>query len=1212
MPTHLSARLAWHMDGWNGRICQKPASNRYCVGPHSYPGDKIKGARDLAWEESVAGQRCSKLDGIPPCIYSVNAFGTEAMTAYDDPPSFFASGKRTTWHLPAATVCVWPYEAMYDDATKSGGYVDNVTRLRLAREFFAQIEPNSSLVFHYANYSNPLSPEDAKRYAVIGLSRVKKLGQIQFYEGTDEETKSKFGGGFIWQMNVETHYPDQGMRIPYHRYLDNPAVLEKITFFPENTRNFKFGTRHVTDDDALSLVERFVEIATYLRDLGDDSENWGVRLDWLNGLLGELWKSRGLYPGLARVMELVGLSQGITPFRIACSRNEEKPFYEAIFQWLSEELESLPGFPVSAAEAVKIRRQWKLREPEEQQILRAVLPRLDLPSEQMVRILDEKRSNNNLVASLADVCENPYLLAEQFVGDEPDDVISFSRVDHGVFPSPDLGGSFLYDADDWRRLRAMCVERLRYETKHTFLSCGQLLQDVNHRLSFLPDWKRITFKKTYLEVDRENLSKAIVFRKEAEREYAYLRQVYEAEREIESRTRKLANSADISFRSPVTEKLWRELLFEPTSQLATNSRPDYEIALKIQAEVCSKIFRRAISVVCGAAGTGKTTIIRSLLQAIEKAHGADATFLLVAPTGKAADRIREKTGKEASTIHSFLAKRGWLNPNLTLRQSGGLKESSITTYVIDEASMLDLELTAALFRAINWSVVQRFIIVGDPNQLPPIGRGKVFADIIDWLRANHPGCVGELTVNLRQMENRLSGKGTGIIDLASVYIRPTDRSTKDEEESLRAEEMFKRLQDLPADGRLDTDLRVIFWKDSDDLMTKLIGRMVADMEEDTGSKLDPQAAHALWLAASRGEAEYPRPEYHQVISPYCHEDFGTEAINLRVQKEARGIGLQRVGQIAGLTLFDKVIQIRNRGASDTIWAYNFQTKQNQRSTVFNGELGFVVPHALDGAKWKVPEKTHYRVKRFQVRFSRKDHLAFGYGQKLGYTTEGTRKRFLPDEKPEDNLELAYAISVHKSQGSEFERVYFVLPKHKSALLSPELFYTGITRASRHCTLLIEEDIAPLLKMRRPESSHLVGINCSLFEFTPAPDGFELLRREGYYEDWKIHRTLADVMVRSKSEVIIANMLFDRDIAFEYEKPLYAPDGSFYLPDFTILWRGERFFWEHLGLLVREEYRKKWELKRAWYEENFPGRLVTTEESGDLSMQAQELINAKFS
>jgi exodeoxyribonuclease V alpha subunit len=151
-----------------------------------------------------------------------------------------------------------------------------------------------------------------------------------------------------------------------------------------------------------------------------------------------------------------------------------------------------------------------------------------------------------------------------------------------------------------------------------------------------------------------------------------------------------------------------------------------------------------------------------------------------------------------------------------------------------------------------------------------------------------------------------------------------------------------------------------------------------------------------------------------------------------------------------------------------------------------------------------------------------------------------------------------------------------------------------------------------LRIHRPEASHLVGINCSLFEFSPAPEGFELLRRSGYFEEGKIHRTLAYVMVRSKSEVIISNMLFDREIAFEYEKPLYAPDGSFYLPDFTILWRGERYFWEHLGLLEREEYRRKWDIKKAWYEKHFSGRLVTTEESGNLSVDAKKLIEETFS
>ena len=1214
MTTHLSARLAWHMDGWNGHICKKPASNNYCIGSHSYPGDKIKGNRNLDWEESeaVAGKPCSKIDGIPPCIYTINTFGSEQLTVSDDPPEFFPTGSRTTWPLPPATVCAWPYETMYCDEATTDGRVDNFKRLELAKEYFSEIEPEKSLVFHYANLSNPFSTEEAKNYVVIGLSRVKRLGEFIYYDNTDEETKEKFGGAYVWQKNIETLYPDQGLRIPYHRYMDNPEILENITLIPENKRCFKYGSRHVSDDDALSLVERFIQIVTYLDSIGDDSENWKIRLQWLNSLLAELWQSRGLYPGLARVMDIVGLSKAITVFRKAVADDKEKVFHDAVFAWLEGKQDKFPGLTITPVDTNRIQRRWKLLEDDERRILSELLTRFDIPKDQMERILSSNRAENCLEAELLDILDNPYLISEQFVGDDADDIISFSRIDHGIFPAPNLGGEFLYDIDDWRRLRALCVDRLKYETKHTFMTCGQLLQDVNSRLSILPDWKRVQFTARYLEVDRVSLEPALVFRKEGDREYAYLRYVYEAEREIEACIRKLAGYSDITFKSPVTESHWKDLLFEAKSPLAEKSRKEYEDAIESQADVCAKIFNRPISVVCGTAGTGKTTIIRSILKGIDKAHGAEATFLLLAPTGKAADRIREKSGKDASTIHSFLAQRGWLNPNLTLKKSGGKREENVTTYVIDEASMLDLELMATAFRAINWSAVQRIIFVGDPNQLPPIGRGKVFADTIDWLRNNHPESVGELSINLRQMENRLIGRGTGILDLASIYVRNSNRVNKDEEESIRAEQMFQRLQDLPSDGSVDKDLRVVFWRDTDDLLDKLVARMITDMEEDSGEKFNPEAAHAIWLAASKGKEKNPRPDYHQIISPYRHEDFGTEAINQRIQQEARGNGIKRVGHLAGLTLFDKVIQVRNRGASNSIWAYNHESRQNEQCQVFNGELGFVMPHALDKKKWIYPEKSHYRISRFQVRFSRKEHLAFGYGQYLGAVQKQGRWRNLPNEKPEDNLELAYAISVHKSQGSEFDRIYFVLPKQKSALTSPELFYTGITRATKHCTIFIEEDIAPLLRIHRPESSHLIGVNCSLFVFSPVPDGFELIRRQGYFEEFKIHRTLADMMVRSKSEVIISNMLFDREIPFDYEKPLYAKDGSFYLPDFTILWRGEQYYWEHLGLLEKDAYKRHWDTKKKWYEKHFPGRLLTTLESGNLSMDAKALIDDNFS
>ena len=88
MTIHISVRLAWHNDGWNGHICKNPKGNTYCVGRYSYPGDMISENRNLEWEsrKDVAGKSCSELDEIPACAYSINAFGKDKMKAYADPP----------------------------------------------------------------------------------------------------------------------------------------------------------------------------------------------------------------------------------------------------------------------------------------------------------------------------------------------------------------------------------------------------------------------------------------------------------------------------------------------------------------------------------------------------------------------------------------------------------------------------------------------------------------------------------------------------------------------------------------------------------------------------------------------------------------------------------------------------------------------------------------------------------------------------------------------------------------------------------------------------------------------------------------------------------------------------------------------------------------------------------------------------------------------
>jgi len=1195
MTKHISARLAWHMDGWNGHICNNPVTNVYCVGQHSYPGDMISQRRRLEWEvsEKVRGKSIAKLDEIPPCVYSINAFGTEKVRAFSQPPDWFRDDSMERyWDLPPSTVCIWPYEEMYtDDVKNPKGNPQKYNyekRLERAKQYFQELTPDKSLIFYYANYSNPFSENEANKYVLVGISRLKSLGDFLYYEGMSEENKKKYAGGFVWQRSVTSHYPEQGFRLPYHLYLDKPDILKRFLFVPDNERNFKYATRHISDDDALDIVERLVETTQALIEIGDKTENWELRRTWLLSLIAELWNNRGAYPGLSKVLDYLGFQEAIPYYKDHVTAGREKEAKEAIFSFLDSKTSLIPKLKLSDDVRKKIQRSWMLKTDAERELLKHILPRIDLQKDQIEKILAEDRAKNGILADLKQLVQNPYLLSEQFIGDDPDDRISFNKIDHGVLPSPELGIKCLLEKDDARRFRALCIERLHREEMHTFVSATNVLHGVNHKLSFFPDWKRHQFNLRYFEVDRDILEEALTLRHEEDRLYIYLKHVYEDEREIETEIRKLAKRSDITFKSPVTEKHWHDYLYDPNSVLAKKNPKEYEAAIKEQTEVCQKVFSKPICVVSGAAGTGKTTIIKAIINAIEKAHGRGTSFQLLAPTGKAADRIREKTDKPASTIHSFLAQRGWLNDNLTFKRASCIREEGISTYIIDEASMVDLSLGAALFRSINWASVQRLILVGDSNQLLPIGRGKVFADIIDWLIEQGSESIGILRTNLRQMENRLEGKGTGILDLANIYLREKITDTDKPKQKSQAESILARLQD---EGDIDKDLRVLYWKNPAELKQKLRQAIISDIEADTGEKFNHDRPYELLTKAAKGNNSNPRPSYFQVLSPYKGEEFGTENINLELQQFFNGYNVKNKGTLGGITIFDKIIQFRNRPKSDRYWTYNHESRCKEQIEVYNGELGYTKPHAFDkGWKW-----SNFRIQQFQAWFARKEK----------YWIE-----FNSDSDVENNIELAYAISVHKSQGSEFDRVYFILPKNKAALLSKELIYTGITRAQKHLTIFAEEDVSVFVSLRRPEKSHLLAINSSLFMFRPVPD--EMLQIRAWYEEGKIHHTLADYMVRSKSEVIIANILFDRNIPFKYEVPLFASDGTFYIPDFTITWNGEQWYWEHLGLLDREDYRNHWQTKKEWYTKYFPGRLITTTESTTLSKDAKDIVDKYFS
>lgn len=1212
MATHMSIRLAWHNDGWNGHICKSPCENTYCIGRNSYPGDLIAGTRNIEFEASHAGEACVDYPCRTACGLSVNAFGKDPISVNVDIPSFWDknSAEAIKLTLPPYTACTWCYEEMYNDSVSAeeGSYqkYNYQKRFECAQRYFSKFEPGKSLIFYYAGYSNPFSENEEKNYVVVGVSRVKEIGQQYFYNNVSDKIKEKYAGGFIWQRPVTSNYPDEGFCIPYWKYKENDELLSRIVLKPQNRSPFKYGSREVDNDDAIEIVNQLICVVDALIEIGDDTENWAVRKAWLNSVLNELWTARGPYPGFPSVLESLSLNDLVSSYVSISGCSGMKEFRDEVIEFLEEKRDDVAGKTILKADARRARREYQLMEKETADFLFNTLSRFDLTAEQVKAIIGIDREKVSISADILQMHENPYMIFEQYVGVDSDDTIPLYKIDNGVIPSPEYGLEDLYDAGSTERFRAFCLDELKRTAAHSFVNAESILNAVNARLDRMPEWKRYVFKMKNYSVERDILDGALVQREAKDGiNYLYLKQTYEDERTVESVLRMMADRPDIRPRSAITLDRFKRDLRKDDSAIAIKEPQEYDQILNNQAKTCMQIFNKPICVLSGAAGTGKTTAIKSLLNAIQHDQGFAASFILLAPTGKAAERIKIQTGMPSMTIHSYLAKNGWLNENMTLKRKGGKLGSDNNTIIIDESSMVDLSLFAALFRAINWNSVQRLIFVGDPNQLPPIGQGKVFADTIAWLNSEYPDNVGTLTDNIRQRSNELDDKGTGILGLAQVFIQDDLRYEDAESSDLKKqkkEELFERILEEGNDD-VFSDLGVYFWNEQSELESLIPYVMAKDMREFLGiaTSSEETPSYKLWRKIIRREDGTIDPEAFQVISPYRGEFYGADSINLLMQK-ALNPGVTNKC-LDGIGCWDKVIQIRNRTSSNPIYAYKNSEGKNIVSDIFNGEIGIAGPHSFDR------NTNNSYIERLQVVFSgsTRQGLKYNYGKDLGKAANG---KPIPTQKVEDNLELAYAISVHKSQGSEFDYVYIVLPHRDSHLLSMELLYTALTRAQKKVTLFIQQDISTLTTLSRPEKSAVRRINSSVFEFKPLPE--QIVRPTGsWYESGKNIATLSEYYVRSKSEAIITNLLVDRCVPFKYEEPLFAPDGSMYLPDFTVTFRGEEYYWEHVGRTHDSAYMAHWEKKKAWYEKHFPGKLLITYESPEISRDALRLIESNM-
>ncbi len=373
-----------------------------------------------------------------------------------------------------------------------------------------------------------------------------------------------------------------------------------------------------------------------------------------------------------------------------------------------------------------------------------------------------------------------------------------------------------------------------------------------------------------------------------------------------------------------------------------------------------------LTVLTGGPGTGKTTILRALVEILKAKR---VRVHLAAPTGRAAQRLAETTGGYASTIHRLLkydAAHGGFTANAA-------RPLATDYLIVDEASMLDTRLAAALFSAVPSRA--HLLLVGDIDQLPSVGAGNVLQDLIATGRAP----VTRLSMIFRQ-------KGQSGIVTTAHAINAGDASLPPSTAEVAAAQPWSDLTFVIADSADDCVRKVL------QLCTEFVPR------------------HYTWFNPAQDV---------QVLAPMHKGVAGVANLNLQLQAALNpgGRGLRTAG--GEFKRGDKVIQLRN----------------NYDKNLFNGDIGVIT--AVD------PEAG-----ALTAEFDGSPH-EFARGE-LG------------------DLALAYAISIHKSQGSEYPVVIVPLLKGHFLMLQRNLLYTAITRG-RKKVFLVGEPAAYGMAVRNGES-----------------------------------------------------------------------------------------------------------------------------------------------
>jgi exodeoxyribonuclease V alpha subunit len=617
--------------------------------------------------------------------------------------------------------------------------------------------------------------------------------------------------------------------------------------------------------------------------------------------------------------------------------------------------------------------------------------------------------------AIAMVRADPYRLAEDFFG-------------IGFFSADRVAQSLGLAPDSDARLSAAVRHTLSAarEQGHCFLTAAQITAGADELLG-LATGERLA--GLLVEMAAENRLKVRLVDSAAGADQLgyYAKSLYYEESLVAERILALARQ-----RPPPDQGLT-----EPLAQLC---RRQQLVLSDEQAAAVLAVVNRSFAVLTGGPGCGKTTTTLVLVRLLE---AVGRSVLLAAPTGRAAQRMSEVIGREARTLHRLLE---WQQGSFQRNRQQPLEGDFL---IVDESSMLDISLAAALLEAVPAGC--QVLLIGDADQLPSVGPGNVLRDII----ASGVVPVFRLTQIFRQA--RLSK----IIENAHLINRG---KVPPIESPFKKPALWKEKVDcLFIDSEAATQEQITFIN----RVKKLYGIGGPDQLEELVNHLDPFFSHT---------AEAPAPYAPELVIPEKFRHADLQAIS-----RARGTAEELKALLArvhpwstlhyGLTALDAVVRLylewipRYHGDDCEIQVLSPMTRGSLGTSNLNRVLQEAANPAGPGkAELKIGERilrcgdrVIHRRNNYELNVFNGD---IGRIETIDNTALGCRVRFFPDgrlvEYRRDDiieLDLAYAITIHKAQGSEFAAVILPVLSQHYRMLHRNLLYTGLTRAKKLAVLV---------------------------------------------------------------------------------------------------------------------------------------------------------------